>query len=270
MKKVLYALLCVGLFCGGAGADVKVGFLTRLNVTEDEYQDMVIAERKTAGWQLLSTKHEGEVDFVFYDSLIEMQMGLIGGYIDEAALPKVVAEYLLNTAPGFAVASAEQVEPVCLAFGFRPDSVALRDSFNTALRDMKTDGTLAALTEKYLAEPGMNAPASVEFERFDSGETIWVAVTGDLPPLDFVAEGGMPAGFNTAILAEISRRLRRNIELFDISTGGRSAALASGRTDVVFWYRITPGEGRQIDVPEGILFSEPYYEWDKFLYIKKK
>ena len=270
MKKVLYALLCVGLFCGGAGADVKVGFLTRLNVTEDEYQDMVIAERKTAGWQLLSTKHEGEVDFVFYDSLIEMQMGLIGGYIDEAALPKVVAEYLLNTAPGFAVASAEQVEPVRLAFGFRGDSSALRDKFNEALRDMKADGTLSALTEKYLAEPGLNEPEPVAIEQFDDGETIRVALTGDLPPIDFVAADGTPAGFNTAVLAEIARRLRMNIKLFDISSGGRPAALVTGRVDVVFWFRITPGKGRQIDVPDGVLLSDPYYEWDKFLYIRKK
>ena len=65
-----------------------------------------------------------------------------------------------------------------------------------------------------------------EIEKIDNAETIRVGVTGDLPPIDYVDEAGIPAGFNTAVLAEISRRIVKNIELVSIESGARSIALS--------------------------------------------
>ena len=80
--------------------------------------------------------------------------------------------------------------------------------------------------------------APIELPVIDGAETVRVAVTGALPPMDYVAADGTPAGFNTAVLAEISRRINRNIEMvFVDSMSGRSAALASGTVDAVFWTR---------------------------------
>ena len=85
-------------------------------------------------------------------------------------------------------------------------------------------------------------------------------MTGDLPPLDYVSEDGSPAGFNTAILAEIAKRLGKNIEVVDIDSGARAAALSSGQIDVIFW----------VDKPEGVELSEPYFKDDvEHLQIKK-
>jgi ABC-type amino acid transport substrate-binding protein len=75
----------------------------------------------------------------------------------------------------------------------------------------------------------------------EGAETVKVAVTGALPPMDYVAPDGTPAGFNTALLAEISRRMGKNIELVVVDSVGRAAALASGTVDAVFWTR-TSGE----------------------------
>ena len=101
-------------------------------------------------------------------------------------------------------------------------------------------------------------------------DTIKVAVTGDLPPIDFVLADGRPAGFNTAVLAEIGKRLRLNIELLNIDSGARAAALASGRADVIFWVQVYKDSDRQPDVPENIVLSESYFDWNKFLHIRKK
>ena len=110
----------------------------------------------------------------------------------------------------------------------------------------------------------------VAFEKFEGAETIKVAVTGDLPPIDYVAADGTPAGFNTAILAEIGKRLKVNIELMNVESGARAAALSSKRADVVFWFQVRAGEGVQPDVPEGVILSESYYDWTKYLHIRKK
>ena len=271
MRKFLCALLAVCLFCGCAAAGMKIGFLTKLNISEDEYKDILISHRKTAGWHLLDEKHDDEDVVVFYDSLVDLQMALNRGDIDEASLPKVVAEYVLNTTSDFVAGSLEKRSRVYLSFGFSERrGSSLRHLFNEALWDMEADGTLSALQGKYLADPGLTEPEPVKIESFSDAQTLRVAVTGDLPPLDILAADGTPAGFNSAVLAEIGRRLHVNIALMNIDAGARSAALASGRADVVFWYMSARDYERDIDVPDGVLLSYPYYEWDKFLYLKKK
>ena len=271
MKKFLYALLVLGLFCGCATAGVKIGFLTKLNITEDEYEELMIANRKKTGWHLLNLKHDDDDDIFFYDSLMEMQMALSRGDVDELALPQAVGEYVLNTTSDFVVSSVEKRGPVYISFGFSERrGSSLRHRFNGVLSSMSASGTLSDLRKKYLLDPGITVPEPVKIEHFDGANVIRVAVTGDIPPIDFVAADGTPAGFNTAVLAEIGRRLHQNISLLNIDTGARAAALASGRADVIFWYMSARDYERDIDVPDGVLLSDPYYEWNKFLYIRKK
>ena len=100
---------------------------------------------------------------------------------------------------------------------------------------MESEGVLAAL-EATLNAAG-EEPVSAEMEKIEGADIIRVGVTGDLPPFDFISEAGVPAGYNTAILAEIGKRIRKNIELVNIDAGGRALALSSGMVDVVFWNR---------------------------------
>jgi ABC-type amino acid transport substrate-binding protein len=58
--------------------------------------------------------------------------------------------------------------------------------------------------------------------------------------MDYVAEDGSFAGFNTAILAEIGRRIDRNMEIIQVDSIGRAAALVSGTVDAVFWASSNP------------------------------
>ena len=67
--------------------------------------------------------------------------------------------------------------------------------------------------------------------------------------------------------------------LINIDSGGRSAALLSGRADVVFWYRTTestvdnleedPLEEMLKDNTEGVILSVPYYFWNTEFVISK-
>ena len=156
-----------------------------------------------------------------------------------------------------------------LVFGFlKNKNEALRDKFNDALAAMKADGTLEAMKERYLKTDG-NTESAV-FEKFAGADTIRIAVTGDLPPIDYVASDGKAAGFNTALVAEIAKRLKVNVRLVYTNTGARAVSLISGRSDVVFWYQVTEGAELQHDVPAGVILSEPYYNWDTFIHISQK
>ena len=274
MKKWLCALMLVAFFAGTSAAkDRNVGLLTQLNMTQEEFQTYMEAALSSGLWTLFSTGDDSkdQAIFVFYDSLTAMQLGLNKGEVDEIDLPEAVGEYMINVNPGYAIAAISTFKPVSFVFGFRDeDGAALRDRCNEALKAMKEDRTLARLRGRYITEPGVGEPQPVAFEKFNGADTLKVAVTGDLPPIDFVAADGTPAGFNTAILSEIGRRLHLNIELMNIDSGARAASLASGRSDVVFWFRVYEGVDTQPDIPDGIIVSDSYYEWTKYLHIRKK
>ena len=97
-------------------------------------------------------------------------------------------------------------------------------------------------------------------------------MTGDLPPLDLVKADGKPAGFNTAVPAEVSKRIKKNIELVSIESGARAIALNSAIIDVPFWAKKFNDNSdmlSSIDRPGGIIFSTPYFS-DKIVHLKLK
>ena len=200
-----------------------------------------------------SIPEDGSV--VFYDSLNAMLMALEVGDITSAEAPVCVAEYLcahndrlmlkgiydLSGADDFTKQVAYRLG-VGYAFLTTEDKAALRDEIDAAITEMKEDGTLDALIQSYITDAVNGEPEPVEFTKTD-GETIRVAVTGSLPPIDYVAADGTPAGFNTAILAELGKRMNVNFELVQVDSLGRAAALASGQVDLVFWTNGADGRG---------------------------
>jgi len=245
-----------------------VGELAKSNMTEEEL-DRWLAEEFEKGWYVFEDNHL--THFEYYDDLPSMLLALNAGTIDEVSLPRFVAEYVVKTNPELEICCVECMPyDMSLLFGFRDDESGrdLQERINETIRTMKADGTLDALERDYLKLDAGADLAPVEFDAFpESDETIRVVVTGDLPPIDYIDADGAPAGFNTAVLAEIGRRLGVNIELISAQTGSRTMALTSGTADAVFWYMETPG--MPDDMPEGLLFSESYLDWDIWLYIRK-
>ena len=272
VKKVLCAaavmLLTVSAAFGAEISTTSVGFLTRLNTSDTEFARIIQNADSTTGWHLLSNRHE-LYGVKFFDSLLMMQMALGRGEVDEIALPEVVGEYLMKANPDFEACCAVRTRsPMALAFGFRKDNAVLASKFNRALRMMEEDYSLAELQGVYIFSDGITRP--VKFDHFDGADTVKVAVTGDMPPIDYVDEAGNPAGFNTALLAELGRRMQVNIELVNVEAGARTAALVSGRADVVFWFETAQGIAWGYDASDGVLLSDPYFSWNKFLHIRKK
>ena len=274
MRKVLSFFLVISvlvMLCAGASAETrKVGILSKLNMSQEDFSELIANARKAGTWSFFSSKPaDDQIEFKFYDSLQALQLALNAKEIQEAALPEVVAEYVINVTGQYKISSIAKTKPAYFSFGFRAgDDPTLLNKFNNAILSMKEDGTLSALQAKYIYEPGIGDPEPVEFRKFDNvDDKIVVAVTGDIPPIDFVAPDGNAAGFNTAVIAAIAERLKINVELMYISSAARASALASKRADAVFWIIAYKNVKKQSDVPEGIVLSEPYYEWNEYLYI---
>ena len=272
MKKFLCALLAVMLMasCVFAADVLRIGELTKLNISPEDFDKLVygiptaksIEFRRQAAPDGRATK--------FYDSLTTLTLALNKGEVDEILLPKDVANYVVKNNDTYEVTAITHVFPNYLSFGFQNDEAGqkLKSLFNTALITLENSGRLSMLKEFYITDPVMGEPEPITIEKFDGAETIKIAVTGDMPPIDFIAEDGVPAGFNTAVIAECAKLAKINIELVNIDSTARAAALVSGRVDVVFWFQTRAGE--KVDVPEGIILSEPYYSWVEMYSLKMK
>ena len=173
MKKLLSAFFVVLLFVGAASAEVyKVGFLSRLNMTEEEFQEFVNARNNSVLSKIFSSENTNnckDIKVRFYNSLMTMQMALDAGEIDAICLPENVAEYVMNTNQKYTISSIVITEPLTLALGFRKtEDNSLRNRFNEALFSMKADGTLSILQAKYIYDAGVDEPDPVDFEKFDN------------------------------------------------------------------------------------------------------
>ena len=240
---------------------LKMGMLSMLN-TEKEEAAAYVQAREYAAEQLTKEGYctarvpglrMNTASVFYYDTLELMLLGLNSGEIDILQTYQTIAGYLCSMNDdlvlaqeydtekernAFAEATLSGVLANDFAFLMMADHEELRDEFNEAILAMKEDGTLARLLQEQITDV-LNGeeirPAAIS--QTEGAETIRVAVTGALPPMDYAAPDGSPAGFSTAVLAEIGRRIGKNIALLVVDSIGRAAALASGTVDVVFWTR---------------------------------
>ncbi len=284
-KKKWIGILCtvatVGMLltgCGGedkpvqkseSNANIRVGMLANLNASEKQYNAIIREAEKRAGQVSKPT------DVIYFDDFITMTMGLDSKRIDEMSVYSSTSDYILAKNPKLELAKDFKMElndSFCCAL--REEDKELKDAMDKGLQSMKDDGTLDKLIEKYIKNAGGNDnPPAVAIEKQSGADTIKIAVTGDLPPIDLTLSDCSPAGFNTAVLAELSKRIGKNMELIQISSAARAAALESKQVDVVFW-AIVPADGNNlrpsdIDKPKGIEFTIPYYK-DRVTHVKMK
>ena len=267
LKKILAAMMSVLMIlaltgCGEEKADVekysvKIGMLKYMNSSEQQFDDFMKKIAET--FSLRTTPHE----VVFFDNLNSMQMAYDARQIDEISTYTSVAYYLAARNPNVAVLkdhTMEFVDAFCLAM--RESDADLFKQVDNAVKEMRDDGTLESLEKKYIKDlKAKDEPEAVEIQKFEGADTIKVAITGDLPPIDLILANGKPAGFNTAVLSEIGKRLRKNIELVQIESAARAAALESGRVDISFWAIVPMSQiiPANADKPDGVVLSTPYY-----------
>ena len=251
MRKIFLMLLILLIVaalsgCGASDDKIKIGAIIQLNTAPDK----AIAIKSGAAMN-------------FFDDFNTMQTALAQGNVNAVQVYGSVAKYMTANNARLKISENQAVRLVDdLSCAMREDDTALKNSFDAAIDAMKADGTLNALIDKYIDKPS-EKPLAAEMPTFDGADTIKIGVTGDLPPLDFVGADGKPAGFNTAVLAEISKRIGKNFKLIQIASAARAVALTSKKVDVVFWV-VTPADDsnrpKNFDTPAGVAVTAPYYQ----------
>ena len=247
---------------------IKLGMISHLNASEQQMEEYLFKVQEKSRAKVVNHVP------VFFDSLSLMQLGIESGKVDVISTYKSVAEYLIANNGKYELVQDDWIKGLAdnFCFAVHKDDDALEADLNKVIYDMKADGSLDKLITEYITNVDKGkAPPAIDLPKFDGAEMIKVGVTGDLPPLDYVSADGKAAGFNTALLAEIAKRLHKNIEIIPIDSGARAAALSAEQIDVIFWAVVPNGDilPKDIDKPEGIALSEPYFQ-DEIAHIKLK
>ncbi|MBO6178642.1 MAG: transporter substrate-binding domain-containing protein [Selenomonadaceae bacterium] len=282
LAKLAVCLTAVGALLAGCGAnkaadegkkgteEVRIGMLTHLNASEQKINEILKKVDVVPGSRAKLSRN-----YIYYDKLTAMQMGLDSGSIQEMSVYASVAKYLTDRNDKIAVVDHENGMKLSDSFccAVRKDDTALKQELDKAIEGMRSDGTLDKLVKTYITDLKKDEePPSVPMAKIDGAPTIKIAVTGDLPPFDLVLANGKAAGFNTAVLSELGKRTGKNVEIIYIDSAARASALSSKKVDVVFWATIPFGDSpipKDADKPTGMELTLPYFS-DKIVHVEKK
>lgn len=199
----------------------------------------------------------------------ELLYELKSGRADVICCPDVTAEYLLRTEEGLKRLEAPEdtsngVEGGRLSFAMalRKTDGSLCKELNAAISELESDGTLTALQVAYV---DADVPLDLyEKEGASRKKTLYVGVTGTVPPLDRLDEDGVPCGFSVAFLEELERRTGYQFETVVIAPEAAFTVLNSGKVDLLFAYgtsrNTTPGE-------KDYLVTKGYYTMREYAYL---
>ena len=196
-----------------------------------------------------------------FSSLTELQLSLMRGDVDSVKIADCTARYMAARNYEFAAATLDTKTPFSVGFAMMLNNTdaGLCESLSEAIAEIKADGTMKTLEEKYIdGFIDEKEPEPVEYENFSDAETVTFAFTGDLPPMDFISADGVPAGFNTALISEIGKRLHINIKSVNIESGSRTIALLTGKAQVVFWTPVIDSVTEAM-YPDGMTITEIYH-----------
>lgn len=215
----------------------------------------------------LSEAHsEGKVDaeFVLYDNLNAALMALNKKDITALYVDKASGDYITAHNADF-VFVEETLYPATNDYSMMTmeNNKEVYNILNNAIKEMKADGTLDNLIANELKAYIESDPVAKDLPHFDGAKTIKIAVTGDVPPMDFVASNGKAAGFNIALLTEIANRAQVNIELVQVDSAARATALSTEKVDAVFWAKnftcSSCDNANWAEEVEGTLITESYF-----------
>lgn len=251
-----------------AAGEIKTGVLSHMVAMSAD--DTMVRHIKDQH----SSEFQGDGERILYNNISSALLALKSNEIQVFGTNTATANYIVAnndefvtfTPPGVLM----QTEFSMLTM---ENSTEAYQILNDAILALKQDGRLDQLVETYINSPDGIQNTDITIPEFEGADTIRVAVTGDVPPLDYVTVDGKPAGFNVALLAAIAEQTGVNMEIVPMESGSRATALASGKVDAIFWVCATLcKEHPEIKIRESIAntkATEPYIVLDAAM-VKKK
>ncbi|MDP3436724.1 MAG: transporter substrate-binding domain-containing protein [Bacteroidales bacterium] len=208
-----------------------------------------------------------------FNRSLDVLAALRSGKIDGFASHQFAADYMLKRNSDVVLIPILDIPIEGQAImAVRSEDAKLKSLLDSAIVILKDNGTIASLEQEWITNlPAENEPTFKEVPVIEGAASYYVGVSGDLPPLDYVAADGFPAGFNVALLSEIGKILNVNFKFVSLETQARFTALASKKIDVVFCHFQSTNTNYFDELKnDGWLATEPYFIYKGGCFVVKK
>jgi ABC-type amino acid transport substrate-binding protein len=199
-------------------------------------------------------------------------MALLSGKADAVACPVFVAEYYAKRNGSLKVIETNEKIPYKVVMVLGKDNEGLRTELNQAIGMIGETGRLQSLENEWITNLPLNGePANIGQVNSAGARAVRVGISGDFPPLDYIAADGRPAGFNVAFMSEIGTQLDIRFEFVSVEAAARFTALASGKIDVIFFHFKSENAPDLFDLDaDKWITTNPYYEYLGDYFLVKK
>ncbi|MBR4539357.1 MAG: transporter substrate-binding domain-containing protein [Clostridia bacterium] len=204
-------------------------------------------------------------EYLYYNSYTDVAAALINQKIDGFLGDEPALRILVGEVPEITYLPEKLVSDE-YAFGFgksgqRPDM--LRRQFNEMLAEIKADGTLEALGDKWFGED--EAVKVVDLKNGYSGENgkLNVVTTATDVPFSYVKDNQY-VGLSIELVEMFCRRFGYTPVIADVDFSARMPGLVSGKYDMCASSMAITEERK-----ESISFSEPFYQGGIVLAVRK-
>lgn len=266
------AILC--LLCAGARL-----FDDRAKVTSEKLEAVVELNGKTMGG--VASKMPDNSARILFDSILGIKLRGYRSYpdvtetlsalktneIQVAWFADVTADYLARTEEGIRKLELPKESEDRLEFGMALSvkNQALKDDINGALNMLKESGTLESLVSTYIEAEEVKPMYAKDFDKLpNTNGTIYVGVTGALPPIDMVDFEQKPYGFSVALMHEIGKILGKEIRYVYLQNDTSFSMLMGGKVDVLFSYGTSENT---VDSKKVYCMTDGYYTMNQYAYL---
>lgn len=211
-------------------------------------------------------------EILYYPRSSDVVTALKAGKVDASLEIKFVADYYIKRNNDLKIINVTEDADGSVIMIVRNENQSLRDSLDLALATLQENGTLAALADKWITNlPASNEPVSEKIPVIEGAKTYYVGVTGNYTPLDYIAADGKPAGFNVALMSELSKMLNINIEFVPLEAQAKFPSLYSKKIDIIFSQFYTQQIASLINSSnDKFVFTKPYYSFEGLILLVRK
>jgi len=205
-----------------------------------------------------------EAELAFFNTPADAISALESGKIDAFTMDEPAARSLCAERQDI-VALPEKLGELDYAYILPKTEAgeALCAELSEYLRELKADGTLAQLQEKWFDSPDPASQPSADYRALPAARGTLRAATTQYVPFAILKEG-MYSGYEAEILAMFCARYGYALTIEDMNVDGILASVQIGKCDVGFTSLSITAE-RQ----ETLLFSEPSYTGGPMLLVMK-
>ena len=247
---VFVAVLCVSAFA--ADETEKLKSIDQLKT------EKLAAQRGTVG-QFLAEDLLGENKSLLlttYEKYVDAIASLRQGKVRAVIMDEMPAKRFLAEVEGLAVMD-EELSEENYAIGFRKGNTELVEKVNAALAEMKADGTLDKIFEKYYetflaGDSSSIKPEDIDFNKGAKGGKLVVGTEAGFAPYELKVGSGF-IGIDVEMCAAIAKKLDRELVIENMNFDALPMAVSTNKVDMIC-AGITVTEERK----ENMDFSDNY------------